>query len=253
MGIVEATGIITREVKYGDSSRILTILTEELGKISVLAGGVRSNKSGLLTATQLFSYGEFNLFKSREKSLYKINNGATLNSFSGLRGSLTQMAYASYFCEIANSIIQEESPDPEQLRLLLNALFMLQDEKLPLEQIKAVYEFRTLAIQGLLPPLNLCSVCGEAESLTFFKPAENSALCKKCADKEVSTVIETGTSILGAISYISNAEPKKIFAFRLSDNSLSYLSRLGEYCLELHLEKHLKTLDYLKNVMSLED
>ena len=107
LGIVETTGIVTREVKYGDSSRILTVITKEYGKISVLAGGVRSNKSGMLAATQLFSYGKFTLFKSNGKSLYKINSCSIINSFSMLRNSLERMAYASYFCEVVNNIIQD--------------------------------------------------------------------------------------------------------------------------------------------------
>ena len=56
MSVIEAEGVVTREVKYGDSSRILTVITKEIGKISVLAGGARSNRSGLLAVTQLFSH-----------------------------------------------------------------------------------------------------------------------------------------------------------------------------------------------------
>ncbi len=252
MGIVEATGIVTREIKYGDSSRILTVITREFGKISILAGGARSNKSGLLTVTQLFSYAAFTLFQGRGKGLYKINHGETLCSFGGLRDSLEKMAYASYFCEVANRVIPEDAPDPAQMQLLLNTLYLLAEEKIPYEQIKAVYEFRTLAAQGFLPPLSACARCGKTEGLTFFSPAENVVYCRGCGKEESSGMIDAGTSVLGAISYIASADPKKIFSFRLPEQSLAYLSSLGEYCLELQMEKHLKTLDYLKNVRALE-
>ncbi len=252
MGIMEATGIVTREIKYGDSSRILTVITKELGKISVLAGGARSNKSGLLALTQLFTYGEFTLFQGRGKGLYKINNGDVVHSFSNLRNSLEAMAYASYFCEIANRVIPEDSPDPEQMQLLLNTLYLLSEGKTPAEQIKGVYEFRTLAVQGLLPDFSLCSRCGKPETITAFDPRENTVYCSECAGNSPH-LISPGRAVMGAISYIAGSDAKKIFSFHLPEQSLSYLSRLGEYCLELQLEKHLKTLDYLKSVRALEE
>lgn len=251
MGIVEAEGIITREIKYGDSSRILTVITRELGKISVLAGGVRSNKSGLLAATQLFSHVSLQLFKGREKSLYKINSGDILTSFSPIRDSLERMAYASYFCDIANDVIQENAPEPEEMNLLLNTLYMLQKDSLPYEQIKGVFEFRTLALQGLLPDLSVCTHCGQA-STAFFEPLTGNAYCKACGTKHThASMVHTGEAVLNAISYVSLAESKKIFSFSLPEASLKYFSSLGEYCIEAYLEKHFKTLDYLKKVSAL--
>lgn len=253
MGIVDVEGIITREVKYGDSSRILTMITREFGKISVLAGGVRTNKSGLLAATQLFSHVSFQLFKGREKSLYKINSGEILTSFSPIRESLDRMAYASYFCEVANDVIQENAPDAEEMSLLLNTLFMLAGNKLPYEQIKGVFEFRTLALQGLLPDLSVCAGCGQASATTLEIP-EGAAFCDACAKKHSSPhLIRAGEAVLTAVSYISLAESKKIFSFSLPESSCKYLSRLGEYCIEYYLERHFKTLDYLKKVCLLGD
>lgn len=253
LGIVETTGIVTREVKYGDSSRILTVITKEYGKISVLAGGVRSNKSGMLAATQLFSYGEFTLFKSNGKSLYKINSCSIINSFSMLRNSLEGMAYASYFCEVVNNIIQEEAPDGEQLNLLLNSLYMLSSDNHSSKHIKAVFEFRTLAIQGFLSPPTECIHCGTTENLKYFHSGDGCGVCHDCADKNPIGLTKVGGAILDAISYIASADSKKIFSFMLSSESVSYLNQLGEFCMEIHLEKHLKTLDYLKSVMALEE
>lgn len=253
MGIVDVEGIITREIKYGDSSRILTMITREYGKISVLAGGVRTNKSGLLAATQLFSHVSMQLFQGREKSLYKINSGEILTSFSPIRESLEKMAYASYFCEVANDVVQENNPDPEEMNLLLNALFLLSGDKLPYEQIKGVFEFRTLALQGLLPELSLCADCGQA-SATSMELFEGTAFCDTCAKKHSSPhLIRAGEAVLTAIAYISLAESKKVFSFSLPEQSCNYFSRLGEYCIECYLERHFKTLDYLKKVCLLGD
>lgn len=253
MPIVEVEGIITRELKYGDSSRILTMITKEFGKISVLAGGVRTNKSGLLAATQLFSHVSMQLFKGREKSLYKINSGEILTSFAPIRDSLERMAYASYFCEVANDVVQENDPDPEEMQLLLNSLFMLAGDRLPYPQIKGVFEFRTLALQGLMPDVSLCSDCAQSPPIALEIPDGN-CYCADCAEHNASPhLVRAGKGILAAVCYITQCESKKIFAFSLSESSGEYLSRLGEYCLECFLEHHFKTLDYLKKVCLLGD
>ena len=122
LAIVDAEGIVTKETKYGDTSRILTVITKELGKISVLASNVRKGKSGLLSATSLFSHSKLTLFKNSSSALYKLNEGELVTSFSALRESLEKMAFASYFCDIANFVVQEASPDIAQAELLLRSL-----------------------------------------------------------------------------------------------------------------------------------
>lgn len=250
MAIVNAEGIVTKETKYGDTSRILTVATKELGKISVLAGNVRRNKSGLLSATSLFSHSNFTLFKGGSSSLYKLNEGELLTSFASLRDSLDKMAFASYFCDITNTVLQEDSPEPLQTELLLRSLYMLTREEADLNKIKAAFEFRTLTIAGLIPDLSVCKDCGAVDELNFISPSGGSVYCKKCGSTRPDAA-EINDSILAAIAYISLADDKRIFSFSMSPASITYLSELGERCTEVLLDKRFKTLDYLKKVTAL--
>lgn len=250
LAIIDAEGIVTKETKYGDSSRILTVITKSLGKISVLAGNVRRGKSGLLTATSLFSHSRFTLFKSGSSSLYKLNEGELLTSFSALRDSLDGMAFASYICDVTNFVVQEESPDDAQVELLLRSLYMLCKDGANPEKIKAVFEFRTLTIAGLIPDLSRCGGCGSCENLTLLSPTDGAVYCEKCGGSHPSAM-RINDSILAAIAYISLAEDKKIFSFNMSDASIKYLSELGERCTETLLDKSFKTLDYLRKVTAL--
>ncbi len=97
-------------------------MAKDIGKVSVLASRARTNRSGLLTATQLFAYSNFTLFKGRENSLMKMNEGEVIESFSEIRNSLDNMAYASYFCDIANHICTDGTEENELLGLLLRVL-----------------------------------------------------------------------------------------------------------------------------------
>ncbi len=250
MALISTDGIVTKETKYGDTSRILTVITKELGKISVLAQGARRGKSGLLAATSLFSHSHFTVFKSSSSSLYKLNEAEQLTSFAALHSSLDGMAFAAYICDVTNSIMQENAPDTEQMELLLRCLYMLSKTDTSPEKIKAVFEFRTLTLSGLIPDISVCGDCGTTAPLTALSAAEGAVYCDKCKEGHPST-LEVNNSILAAISYIILCDNKKIFSFNMSDSSIRYLSYLGEYCIKILLDKDFKTLDYLRKVTSL--
>ena len=55
-------GLILREVKYKEADRILTVLTEDMGKITVKARGALRKSSKVAAATQLFAFSELTMF-----------------------------------------------------------------------------------------------------------------------------------------------------------------------------------------------
>lgn len=250
MGIIETEGIVTREVKYGDNGRIITLITKDLGKISVLASRSRLGKSGLLVASQLFCYAGYTLFKSGEKSLYKINEASVIESFQPLRESLDRMAYASYFCEVAQMIVQENNPEPNQLSLLLNTLYLLCKTETDFPRLKGVYELRTLLIGGAAPDLLTCAGCGEGENVTALSIREGVGYCPACQTAH-KDVIALNRAVRTAILYILHADAKKIFSFQLSPDATRYLSILGERLLTQFLGKEPPTLSYLRQITDL--
>lgn len=258
MAIVDTEGVVTKETKYGDTSRILTVVTKNLGRISILAGNARKGKSGLLTATGLFAYSRFTLFKSNSSSLYKLNEGELIHSFSELHESLDGMAFAAYFCDLTNFIVQEEDSNTAQVELLLRALYLLSrnvknpppNQASEFEKIKAVFEFRSLTLDGRLPDLSCCGGCERLDGLHFLSPLDGRIYCESCI-KGKTGIIRITDAILAAISYISLAADKKEFSFTLPPPSVKYLSEVGENCIETIFEHRFKTLEYLRKVTAL--
>ena len=48
--------LVIREVPYGESDKLLTLLTAEYGRVNVMAKGAKSLRSKLMTASQLFTW-----------------------------------------------------------------------------------------------------------------------------------------------------------------------------------------------------
>ena len=242
------TGLVLRQVKVGEADQILTLLTPDLGVVSASARGSLRLKNKLFSACGLFCYSEFVLTHGR--SSYFVDSAQVKRVFHGLAQSVEGMALAMYLAEIAVALSPAPPESQEHLRLLLNCLYMISEGKHPLRQIKAIYEMRALTLSGYMPQILACASCGKYEGGGFYlDPEEGTLLCSDCAAK-VRCTPNLDTGALYALRHICLAEEKKLFGFTLSPHSQRLLGAAVERYLLAHLEQGLKSLDFLKSVIS---
>ncbi len=243
--LTQTTGIITKEVKYGDSGRIVTVITEDMGKISAVTSKFRGGKGKYIPSLQLFSYSHLVLFKGSEKGLYHINEADIIEPFKEIREDLMKVLYASYFGDIANRVTVENETDKEFLRLLLNIFYALSKME-EYDKIKTVFEWKTIVAEGYTPNLEECNDC-QSEMVEFLDMARGVGICRNCGEGKAGTA-KLSNDLISAIKYICGADFSKMLAFKISDKMLEYLSSLSEAYLQIHLEHKFKTLDYLKKM-----
>ena len=252
MGLLKTAGIITKTTKYSETSLIVTIITKDFGRISAIANNVRSSRSHMRMGLQLFAYSEIVVYEAKSKTgLYKLNEVTVLEAFPNIRLSLEKLAYASYFAEIANTAVGEDTPDEEVLRLFLNSLFALERDLCPMEKIKSVFQWRMAAISGYEPQLDECCDCSETEDEMHLSLSEGRIFCTKCA-AEKSGCARLTKGMRQILKYICEAESKRIFSFDANERTIEYLGLLGERYIQLQLDKNFPTLEYLKKVLNPE-
>ena len=83
-------GVVLRETETRDADKILTLLTAERGKLSVIARGVCRKGGKFAACAQPLAYSEWTLYKKGD--WYYANEGTTLELFNGLRADLDAMA-----------------------------------------------------------------------------------------------------------------------------------------------------------------
>lgn len=244
---IATTGLVLHQVKVGEADQILTILTPDLGVISASAKGSLRLKNRLFSASGLFCYSEFSLTSGR--SHYFVDSAQVKKVFHGISDSVEGMCLATYMAEIAISLSPAPPEADAQLRLLLNSLYMIGTKKLPLRQLKTIYELRAMSMAGYQPDLLACAECGRYDGGEFyFDPIEGNLLCAACAEK-ARHIPNLDTGALYALRHICLAEDRKLFSFTLAPQSLKNLSRVSEQYLLAHLEHGLKSLDFLKTVL----
>lgn len=176
-------GIVIKEIRYKDTSKILTIYTRNNGKISAMARGAYKAKSQLMAGSQLFSHNEYQLNKGR--NFYYLNQADVVESFYSIRENISRVMYGSYILELVDlSTMAEE--DNENLFLLLEkglSVLAKLDENF-LEFILA-YELKYISFLGYRPVLDRCTVCNKSKFNNFkFSIEQGGIICSQCFHKE---------------------------------------------------------------------
>ena len=244
---IATDGIVIRETKTGESDRILTVLTRSEGLISASAKHSLRLKNKLASATGLLVHSDFVLFKG--KTMYVIDEAESKQMFFELRDGIDTLSLGLYMAELTGAIAQEGAQAGEYLDFLCEGLQLLCTRTLPAKQIKAVYELRLMSMAGYMPDFVACAHCGRYEGGAFyFDLQEGNILCADCALKQE---VEPNMlpAALSAIRFILFSPADKIYKFSLGKQSLDHLSALCGLFTQYHLDKPLKSYDFLMKAL----
>lgn len=238
--------LVLRVTDYNDRDSLLTILTDEYGKLTVKARGLRRKNSPLIAPCQLLSYAEFTLFENR--GYYTVNEAVTIELFQGLRRDLTRLSLGTYFAQAAEVMAQEDIPNPELLSLVLNCLYALTGLGRSEAQVKAVFELRAACILGYTPDLSGCHACGSQDDL-LFDLSGGALLCDRHRGQGSGIRLPVSAGTVDAMRYIAYCDSKKLFSFAIGQENQNQLASVTEAYLTTQLERGFSTLDFYKSLL----
>ena len=246
---ITTDALVLRVVDYKESDQILTLLTQELGKITVSARGVRRKGSAIAAGCQLLCWSQAVLYDYGGR--WQVKEAATLRQFRGVRADLERLALACYFAEVIETLAVEGLPCPELLSLLLNSLHVL--DKLPgkpLPLVKAAFELKAACLAGYEPMAEDCCRCGAEEpAAPRLQLAEGTLLCAACQTGEEGALPLDGPS-LAALRHVVYGNPKRLFSFPIPPESLELLARLAQRYLQTQLDRGFRTLEFYNALAS---
>lgn len=238
-------GLVLRETETKESDKILTLLTAERGKVSVIARGARRKGCKFAACAQSLAYSEWTLYQ-RGQWAYA-SEGTTIELFQGLRRDLEAMALGFYFAELTEAVTAEEVPADELLRHLLNGLYALSALHRPPLLVKAAFELRLLCLAGYEPLADGCAVCGALEPEEPRLDVTQGILrCAACGTEGRSLPLCRDS--LAALRHILYGDPKRLYGFSLGEEPLRRLSAAAEGFAAAQLERGFRTLDFYKSL-----
>ena len=80
---LKTKGIVLSETPYGETSKILNVLTVDYGLIGIISKGCKNLKNKLRGVSNKMNYCEFTI-NYKEKGLSTLIEGTTINSFKNI-------------------------------------------------------------------------------------------------------------------------------------------------------------------------
>jgi DNA repair protein RecO (recombination protein O) len=244
--VYHSEAIVLRHSEFGEADRLLTVYTPELGKLRLLAKGVRKPRSRKAGHLELFTRTE--LLVARGRNLDIITQAQAIEPYRALRCDLWRMSNACYVVELVDAFGEEQAENAPLYLLLSNALgWICTADDLPLTL--RFFELSLLALVGYRPQLYQCVHCATAlePEVNYFSAEDGGMLCPRCIEHR-SGVRVLSLGALKVLRYLQTRPYAECAALKLQAVTRSEVEQVLQSYLVYLLERKLKSVEFMSLV-----
>ena len=152
-----------RSMKYSESSLIVTLLTREKGKLTVIAKGARRTKSRFGGALQPMSYIQAVFYYKATRGLQTLTEASYVRPFHNVSRSLEKITVGLRAVELVEAFLQEEESNPLVFNLLVITLEQLDAVSERVDNLLLFFQLRLAEALGFAPAVDREQVEGLPE------------------------------------------------------------------------------------------
>jgi DNA repair protein RecO (recombination protein O) len=250
--VYKTEAIVLRSMNLGEADRVLTVLTPRLGKLRVIAKGVRRTRSRIGGALEPFSDVQLVLAVGRTWDV--VTSSSLEDPHLGLRNDLHSTAAAWYVVELADRFCEGAADSHEAFRLLAQALSALDaGSAVSREVVARWFELALLDSMGFRPELSRCLECGAAiePDGNAFSPVGAGTLCPQCSHA-AHGARPISSDALKVLRHLQRSALVGVIRLRLTPGVHREVERLLHATVSAVLERELRSRDFLDEVAARE-
>jgi DNA repair protein RecO (recombination protein O) len=172
---------LLRGTDYRDADRVLTLFTQEAGKVSALARGARASKRRFSGVLEPYAVIRVTLSPTRSE-MFALDSAQVVRVFSLILADLDRMDVAAGALTLVREAHEPRVPDPA-LFLALVQFLQLIDHEGDLERARLLtFTLRVLALSGMAPRLDRCGRSNEPvpkAKPAYFDPALGAVVARR--------------------------------------------------------------------------
>ena len=250
----EAIVISSKDV--GSRDKLITLFSQKHGKITGIVYGIRAGKKKQSGTLQQFAYLDVSLKAPKFSDLLDIiTDWDLVKSFHKLGEDLIILSYANLFCELTKELCPEKEVEFGVFELLLETFELLLSRNPRLVVLSSAYQL--ICRVGLQPMLGHCVNCEEYIETDeyYFDYAAGGAVCTSCKDierdlpcftKDMSNLFYNLEKI-----YLNKSYADPAFSFSVNSKVLAETEKLLFNYIKSHIERPLKTLDFIEEIKNM--
>lgn len=245
LALTKIQGVVLKSINLGESDKIITVYSDTLGKIDMVAHGARKPKSKFMASTQPFCYCEYVVFKG--KNLYTLSDSSINESFQEVLQDLTKLAYGSYFLELVDALNEKENKNVSILALLLKTLYLLINDDVNIKLLRFTFDFKIISLSGYMPQINYCIKCkGRVDDNGFFSIVDGGVVCSDC--KNINSSYKLNREELQLLQKIKLIKLEDLRNIKYEDNNLVFLQNILLNYIQYYTGKEFKSLSLIGKI-----
>jgi DNA repair protein RecO (recombination protein O) len=179
---IATPAFVLRARSYGESDRIVTLITEQHGKVTGIAKGAKNSRRRFGGTLEPFVHIRA-VFQQRPASdLVFMLRCDLLEAMRGFTSDLDRFTAGSYVLDLTDRMVLGRESGSEVYRLVHDALSLLSHGAGVVPVLRA-FELHLLSMSGYAPALDLCRECGTgavAGTTFYLVVARGGLLCRRC-------------------------------------------------------------------------
>ena len=186
--LLSTEAIILKSISYGDSSIISTILTKDFGKVSIIAKGIKKNKSTNRVLLEPINIVNINYYFKKNRRTQILKNIDLSVNLSKIRKNLDDLNIALILVDTINNTLQEYEDNNLIFRLCKSTLTMINAKKTKRELLLSFFLLHLYIQLGYMPNFERCNNCQIEVTSINLNLVKEDLLCKKCNSGTAITI-----------------------------------------------------------------
>ncbi len=251
--IVKTDAIILRSMKYGETSKILTIYTREFGRMSVIVKGARAAKPKFGAALDVMSHSAVVMYKKDMRELQLLTQADLIRQYRGIIDRPERLMYGFALLEFLTATVNGEEAHEELYTVLESSFAALDAADARPAAVLLHYLLRLIHVLGLGIDVRHCVRCrvdlGEENAFgryAAFSETHGGFTCAQCPPAPGS--VHTSVESVGVLRWLDTHTVGETSALVVSD-------RAGKECMHLlqrHLSAHIPEMRKVKSLPMLD-
>lgn len=241
--IREFEGIVVTETAYGESSKIINILTKDSGIIGVMAKGAKKIKSALRISTEKFTLGTFQVYYHKNK-LSTLVSADIINPLLNIKTDIIKIGYLTYITELAYQTAKQN--DDSNIYNILKSTILKIEEGLNPMIMTNILELKMLDYLGVGIDLDKCIKCGNKSNIITINGDEGGYICFNCRKDEIIY----GEKTIKMFRLYYYVDINSISDLRISDEVVENINSILTLYYDRFTGLYLKSKEFLKTVTS---
>jgi DNA repair protein RecO (recombination protein O) len=218
MSIRRTQAVVARTLRYSNSSKIVTLITSNHGRVTVMAKGARRPKSKYGGALEPVTLIDVVYYHRDSRDIQSLSEADIINPWINLKDDPNLWPAAACIVEVAGIQTPREDPSGHAaFDLVVKSLDSLASDRNPdINKHLWRYFIRLLKVSGYNPTLDKCVRCGgKVKGMkVFFSFSEGGVVCN-CTEHDNRYGLRVSAGALMTMKSLLNASTEDLHRLKI--------------------------------------